>query len=53
MSKRFTLVTVALAAAVAFLVGLIIAGGLTPEPNVSTAAAARPASGPGASRPGS
>ena len=37
MSKRFTLVTVALAAAVAFLVGLIIAGGLTPEPNVSTA----------------
>jgi serine protease Do len=37
MSKRFTLVTVALSAAVAFLVGLIIAGGLTPEPNVSTA----------------
>jgi S1-C subfamily serine protease len=37
MSKRFTLVTVALAAAVAFFVGLIIAGGLTPEPNVSTA----------------
>jgi serine protease Do len=37
MSKRFTLVTVVLAAAVAFLVGLIIAGGLTPAPTVSTA----------------
>lgn len=37
MSKRFTFVTVALAAAVAFLVGLIIAGALTPTPIVSSA----------------
>jgi serine protease Do len=37
MSKRFTFVTVGLSAAVAFLVGLIIAGGLTPAPLVSTA----------------
>lgn len=37
MSKRFTFVTVALAATVAFLVGLIIAGALTPTPIVSSA----------------
>jgi serine protease Do len=37
MSKRFTFVTVGLSAAVSFLVGLIIAGGLTPAPIVSTA----------------
>ena len=37
MSKRFTIVTVALAASVAFLVGLIIAGALTPTPIVSSA----------------
>jgi serine protease Do len=37
MSKRFTFVTVGLSAAVSFLVGLIIAGGLTPAPLVSTA----------------
>jgi serine protease Do len=37
MSKRFTIVTVALAASVAVLVGLIIAGALTPTPIVSSA----------------
>jgi serine protease Do len=37
MSKRFTVVTVALAAAVAFLVGLIIAGEFTPSAVVVTA----------------
>jgi serine protease Do len=37
MSKRFTVVTVALCAAVAFLVGLIIAGEFTPSPVVATA----------------
>ena len=37
MSKRFTVVTVVLTAAVAFLVGLILAGGLTPAPIVSSA----------------
>jgi serine protease Do len=36
MSKRFTTITVALSAAVAFLVGVIIAGGLTRTPVVST-----------------
>src|SRR3954469_2563169 len=37
MSKRFTFVTVALSAAIAFLVGLIIAGEFTPAPIVSSA----------------
>jgi serine protease Do len=37
MSKRFTALTVALSALVAFLVGLIIAGEFTPAPIVSTA----------------
>jgi serine protease Do len=37
MSRRFTVLTVALTAAVAFLVGLILAGGLTPAPVVSSA----------------
>src|SRR3954471_12942390 len=37
MSKRFTLLTVALSAMVAFLVGLIIAGAFTPAPIVSSA----------------
>ena len=36
MSKRFTTITVALSAAVAFLVGVIIAGGLTPYTGRST-----------------
>ena len=36
MSKRFTFITVALSAAVAFLVGVIIAGGLSRTPVVST-----------------
>jgi serine protease Do len=43
MSKRFTIVTVALAMSVAFLVGLILAGGLTQAPVVSSAPAAPPA----------
>jgi len=47
MSRRFTFVTVALTAFVAFLVGAIFAGGLTPAPVVTGAAhaerAARPA----------
>src|SRR4051812_42379111 len=37
MSKRFTLLTVALSAMVAFLVGLIIAGEFTPARIVATA----------------
>jgi hypothetical protein len=37
MSKRFTLLSVALSALVAFLVGLIIAGEFTPATIVSTA----------------
>ena len=42
MSKRFTVVTVALSMSVAFLVGLILAGGLTHAPVVSSAPAAPP-----------
>src|SRR5262245_5200442 len=38
MSRRFTIVTLALCTAVAFLVGLMLAGGLTPSPAVSSAA---------------
>ena len=53
--RRFTILTVALVAMVSFLVGLIIAGGFTPGPVVSTApraapvptAASRAAGGPG------
>jgi serine protease Do len=45
MSKRFTLVTVALSALVAFLVGLIIAGEFTPAPIVSTAPRMAPSAG--------
>ena len=37
MFRRFTIVTVALSSAVAFLVGLILAGEVTPTPVVSTA----------------
>jgi serine protease Do len=37
MSKRFTIVTVVLSSSVAFLVGLILAGGVTQAPVVSTA----------------
>jgi len=37
MSKRFTVITLALSTAVAFLVGLILAGGVPPTPVVSTA----------------
>jgi serine protease Do len=51
--RRFTILTVALVAMVAFLVGLIIAGEFTPGPVVSTAA--RPVPPPGtapAGRPG-
>jgi serine protease Do len=35
--RRFTILTVALSSAVAFLVGVILAGGLTPAPMVSSA----------------
>ena len=44
MSKRFTFVTVALTATVAFLVGVILAGGVTTAPIVSTAPSAPPKS---------
>jgi serine protease Do len=37
VSRRFTFVSVVLSASVAFLVGLILAGGFTPAPVVSTA----------------
>src|SRR5215213_8951283 len=52
MSKRFTIVTVALCAAVAFLVGLIIAGGFTPSPIVATAPRAFAPTGLDATRAG-
>ena len=37
MSKRFTFISLALAASVAFLVGIIVAGGVSQTPVVSTA----------------
>jgi serine protease Do len=37
MSKRFTLITLVLSTAVAFMVGIILAGGVTKTPVVSTA----------------
>ena len=48
MSKRFTFITLALSSSVAFLVGVILAGGVARTPVVSSApvresAAARPA----------
>ena len=43
--RRFTILTVALVALVAFLVGLIIAGEFTPGPVVSTASRAVPVGG--------
>src|SRR5919201_1009892 len=54
--RRFTLLTIVLMSTVAFLVGVIVAGGLTPTPVVSTAPS-RPApdrtrSGRGAVLPG-
>ncbi len=39
MTRRFTVVTLALASAVALLIGLVVAGGLGPAAPVSTAAA--------------
>jgi serine protease Do len=42
MSKRFTIVTLALCTSVAFLVGLMLAGGLSPSPAVSSAARTPP-----------
>jgi len=42
MSKRFTIVTLALSTSVAFLVGLMLAGALTPSPAVSSAARTPP-----------
>jgi serine protease Do len=44
MSKRFTLISVVLCSSIAFLVGVILAGGVTPTPIVSTAPS-RPRSG--------
>ena len=44
MSKRFTLITLVLSSVIAFLVGVIIAGGVTRTPVVSTEPASRPAS---------
>jgi serine protease Do len=41
--RRFTLLTVVLSSAVTFLIGLIIAGGVTPGPVVSSAARRPPA----------
>ena len=43
--RRFTILTVVLVAMVSFLVGLIIAGGFTPGPVVSTAPRVAPGSG--------
>ena len=37
MSKRFTFITLALSSSVAFLVGIILAGGVSQTPVVSTA----------------
>src|SRR5262245_38753838 len=42
MSKRFTIVTLALSTSVAFLVGLMLAGALSPSPAVSSAARTPP-----------
>ena len=51
MSRRFTLVTIALTAVIAFLVGAIIAGGLT-DPAVTAGAPVKPSAPPLASRAG-
>ena len=48
--RRFTLLTVVLSSAVAFLIGLIIAGGVTPGPVVSSAPR-RPAAAAAEARP--
>ena len=48
--RRFTLLTVVLSSAVAFLIGLIIAGGVTPGPVVSSAPR-RPAAAAAETRP--
>src|SRR5689334_9216933 len=42
MSRRFTLFSLALSSAVAFLVGIILAGGMSRTPVVSSEPAARP-----------
>src|SRR5689334_2278588 len=49
MSRRFTIVTVSLAAVVAFLVGVIVAGGFR-HPEISAGAPARRADTPAARR---
>jgi len=43
MSRRFTLISLVLSSAIAFLVGVILAGGITPTPVVSSEPAARSA----------
>ncbi|HEY7499430.1 MAG TPA: hypothetical protein VH740_13015, partial [Vicinamibacterales bacterium] len=50
MSKRFTLITVLLSSAVAFLVGVILAGGVSRTPVVSSEPVS-PAPGPDRPRP--
>jgi serine protease Do len=53
MSRRFTFVTVALTATVAFLIGLMIAGGLAPAPAVVSTAPRVVTRPPGLPRPAS
>ena len=43
--RRFTLVTVVLSSTVTFLIGIIIAGGLTPSPTISSAPRTAPVRG--------
>src|SRR5215217_2243230 len=49
--RRFTLLTIALTSVVAFLIGVIVAGGLTPSPVVSSAPS-RPVPASDVLRPG-
>jgi serine protease Do len=51
MSKRFTLITLILATSVAFLVGVILAGGVTRTPVVSSEAVVKPANDRARARP--
>jgi serine protease Do len=53
MSKRFTLITLILATSVAFLVGVILAGGVTRTPVVSSEAVVKPANDRARARPSS
>src|SRR5262245_47473027 len=53
MNRRFTIVTVVLTASVAFLLGLVMAAGLSPAAVVSTAPRAAKVLAPGPVRPAS